>query len=275
MVGGAGNDTYRVDNAGDVVIEATGQGTDLVQSSVSFSLGGQYIENLTLTSTANINGTGNSLANVLTGNAGRNVLDGGTNADRMVGGAGNDTYRVDNAGDVVIEATGQGTDLVQSSVSFSLGGQYIENLTLTGTANINGTGNTLANILTGNSGANILDGGAGSDTLRGYAGADSFVFRDTLGSSNIDTIVDFNVAEDTIRLENSIFTAIAGTGTLTTAQFAANTSGAALDASDRIIYETDTGKLFYDSNGSAAGGQVQFALLDPGLALTHTDFFII
>ena len=160
-------------------------------------------------------------------------------------------------------------------MGFSLLGQYIENLTLTGTASINGTGNTLANVITGNSGANILDGGGGSDTLNGYAGADSFVFRDTLGSSNIDTIVDFNVAEDTIRLENSIFTAIAGTGTLTADQFAANASGTAVDASDRIIYETDTGKLLYDSNGSAAGGALQFAMLSPGLELTHTDFFII
>ena len=104
MVGGAGNDTYRVDNAGDVVVEANGQGTDTVQSSVSFSLGGQYIERLTLTGSANIDGTGNSLANLLTGNAGNNVLDGGAGADRMVGGAGNDTYRVDNAGDVVVES---------------------------------------------------------------------------------------------------------------------------------------------------------------------------
>ena len=275
MVGGAGNDTYRVDNAGDVVVEKSGQGTDTVQSSVSFSLGGQYIENLTLTGTAIINGTGNSLANTLTGNAGNNILDGGTNADRMVGGAGNDTYRVDNAGDVVVEKSGQGTDTVQSSVSFSLGGQYIENLTLTGTTAINGTGNSLANTLTGNAGANILDGGSNSDTLTGGAGADNFVFTTTLGSSNIDTIVDFNVAEDTIRLENAIFTAIIGTGTLTAAQFVANANGTATDSSDRIIYETDTGKLFYDSNGSAAGGQMQFALLDPGLALTHTDFFII
>ena len=165
--------------------------------------------------------------------------------------------------------TDEGTDPVQSSVSFSLGGQYIENLTLTGTANIDGTGNSLANLLTGNAGNNVLNGGGGSDTLRGDAGADSFVFRDTLGSSNIDTIVDFNVAEDTIRLENSIFTAITGTGTLTAAQFVANASGAAVDASDRIIYETDTGKLFYDSNGSAAGGAMQFAMLSTGLELTQ------
>ncbi len=167
------NDTYYVDNTGDTVIEANGAGTDQVSSTVSFSLAGQYLENLTLTGSGNINATGNSLANTLTGNSGNNVLNGGTGADAMAGGAGNDTYYVDNIGDTVIEAAGAGTDQVFSTVSFSLASQYAENLALTGSGNINGTGNALANTLTGNSGNNALSGGDGNDTLEGGAGTDT------------------------------------------------------------------------------------------------------
>jgi len=273
MVGSAGNDTYYVDNASDKVIEADGQGTDLVYSSLDFSLAGQYIENLTLMGSA-LGATGNSLANILTGNAGNNVLDGKAGADKMVGSAGDDTYYVDNAGDRVIEADDQGADLAYSSVDFSLAGQYIERLSLTGSA-LKATGNTLANTLAGNSRNNVLDGNTGADVMTGGGGSDAFVFSTSLVAGNVDTITDFNVAADTIRLSHTIFKAIVGTGTLSVAQFVANSSGTAQDAADRIVYETDTGKLFYDSNGSAAGGSVQFATLSPGLGLTNADFLIV
>ncbi|HSW12179.1 MAG TPA: hypothetical protein VLI06_05020 [Solimonas sp.] len=175
MTGGAGNDTYVVDSLGDVVNEVAGAGTDLVQSSVSFSLAGRHIENLQLNGSAAINGTGNSLGNVMTGNANNNLLDGGSGADTMTGGAGNDSFVVDNVGDVVSEISNGGTDLVQSSVSYSLAGLQIENLTLTGSGHNNATGNGLANVLVGNGGNNLLNGGAGIDTMAGGAGDDTYV----------------------------------------------------------------------------------------------------
>jgi Ca2+-binding RTX toxin-like protein len=249
-------------------------GTDTVRSSISYTLT-DNVERLTLTGTGALNGTGNTLANLLTGNTGSNAIDGKAGADTMRGGAGNDTYRVDNAGDQVQEIAGQGTDKVYSSVSYSLAGQYVENLTLTGSANINATGNGLANKLIGNSGNNVLNGGGGTDVMTGGGGLDTFVFSTSLVAGNIDTITDFSVVSDTLRLSSTVFNTIVGTGTLSAAQFAANTSGTARDANDRIIYETDTGKLFFDSNGSATGGAVQFATLAPGLALTNADFSIV
>ena len=173
MLGGFGDDTYVIDTSGDSVIELTGEGTDLIRSSITWTLPAE-VENLTLTGTAAINATGNALDNTLTGNAGNNLLNGAAGNDTLAGGSGNDTYVVDAIGDVVIEAPAQGTDLVQSAVSFTLGAD-IENLTLTGIAAIDATGNALANVLTGNGGANVLDGGAGLDTLVGGAGDDTYV----------------------------------------------------------------------------------------------------
>jgi Ca2+-binding RTX toxin-like protein len=161
MVGGTENDTYVVDNTGDVVTESANQGTDLVQSSITYGLS-STVENLTLTGSANINATGTSGINTLIGNSGNNTLNGLGGADIMMGGDGNDTFVVDDAGDSVSESAGQGTDLVQSSVTFTVGSN-IENLTLTGTAAINATGNSANNILVGNTGVNVLTGGAGDD----------------------------------------------------------------------------------------------------------------
>ncbi|WP_395021980.1 beta strand repeat-containing protein, partial [Dongia sp.] len=204
LVGGAGDDIYVVDNAGDVVTESTSEGTDLVRASVSYTLGSN-VENLTLTGTAAINGTGNTLDNVLTGNdaantltggAGNDTLNGGTGNDTLVGGAGNDTYVVDSAGDVITEGAGDVADLVQSSASNYTLGANVENLTLTGTGSISGTGNTLDNVLTGNSASNTLSGGGGNDTLDGGLGADTLAG----GTGNDTYLVDRN---DDLIIENA------------------------------------------------------------------------
>ncbi|MGH6770372.1 MAG: calcium-binding protein [Xanthobacteraceae bacterium] len=168
MYGGQGDDTYVIDNAGDGVFEGFNNGTDTVQSAVSFTLG-DNVERLTLTGSA-VSGTGNALANILTGNAAANVLNGLGGSDSMAGLGGNDTYIV-GAGDTVTELAGGGADLVSSTVSFVLGSN-VENLTLTGFVNINGVGNTLANVITGNSAVNVLRGSSGNDTLRGGLGND-------------------------------------------------------------------------------------------------------
>jgi ELWxxDGT repeat protein len=188
MIGGAGNDTYYVDNVGDIVTELAGGGTDTVFTTLASWTLPAEVDNLTLAGSAAGNATGNALANTLTGNAAANVLDGGLGADTMIGGAGDDTYVVDNAKDTVTEAANAGTDAVQSSISWTLG-KNLENLTLTGTAAINATGNELANVLQGNAGNNTLDGGLGNDTYlvgRG-SGADLIKDNDTK-AGNLDTL---------------------------------------------------------------------------------------
>ncbi len=197
LTGGLGDDTYVVDDRDDVVVENADEGTDTVHSAINYTLG-DNVENLTLTGTGNLKATGNALDNVLTGNDGNNVLNGGLGADTLIGGAGNDTYVVDDAGDAVAEDADAGTDIVLSSVSFALSDD-VENLTLTGSADIDATGNDLENILIGNKGDNILDGGLGDDTLIGGAGNDTYLFGPGSGQDvivekdatpgNLDTIL--------------------------------------------------------------------------------------
>ena len=196
MLGGAGNDVYFVDNAGDAVIENASEGADAVFSTAHFALSAN-VETLVLQGSDSLQGYGNNGANTLYGNTGGNLLNGMAGADVMRGGLGNDVYFVDNAGDMVFENVGEGTDAVFAAVDYTLSAN-VDTLVLQGASPLNGTGNGLDNKLFGNSGANTLigaggddrlDGGAGADVLQGDAGDDTFVFR--LGEADGDTVVDF------------------------------------------------------------------------------------
>ncbi|MCS6266817.1 MAG: hypothetical protein H2174_04545, partial [Vampirovibrio sp.] len=236
MVGGTGDDTYIIDSTSDVVTEALNEGTDTVQSSVSYTLGSN-LENLTLTGASAINGTGNTLNNTITGNASDNNLDGGTGVDTLIGGLGNDTYIVDSTTDTITEALNEGTDTVQSSVSYTLGSN-LENLTLTGASAINGTGNTLDNILTGNASDNNLDGGTGVDTLIGGAGNDTYIVDSTTdtitenaseGTDNVQSSVSYTLGSNLENLTLTGASAINGTGNTLNNTITGNASDNTLD----------------------------------------------
>ena len=203
LYGDWGNDTYIVNSVNDHVSElyngADAGGNDTVMSSITYGLGA-YIENLVLTGSASIGGSGNELNNVLTGNSGDNqlvgnggndTLDGGAGTNFLYGGAGDDTYYVNSVNDHVLEVQcgidQGGNDTVISSINYVLGA-YIENLVLTGSANLNGSGNSLDNHITGNDGNNqlaglggndVLDGGAGVNYLYGGAGNDTYYVHTT------------------------------------------------------------------------------------------------
>ena len=184
LIGGDGDDTYIVDDA-DKIVEEAGGGIDTVRSATSYVLG-DHLERLIATGLAAVTLTGNALDNTLVGNAaantlegdaGTDTLDGGAGADRLEGGVGDDLYRVDDAGDAVVELDDEGIDSVETSVSYTLAA-FVENLVAIGNAAINLTGNALANKLTGNAAENVLDGGAGADTLIGGDGDDIYIVDD-------------------------------------------------------------------------------------------------
>lgn len=237
----------------------------------------------------------------LIGAAGSDTLDGGADADIMEGGIGSDIYYVDDTGDQVVEAsfidpvTGKdkgGKDGVFSSVSFTLG-ENIENLTLTGTGNVNGTGNSIANkvigndgdnLLSGGSGKDILDGGAGDDRLTGGAGgdmltggagSDAFVFDVLTSSTDKDIIKDFISGEDRIEISQAAFSAFGSDhfGEISSTRFVVGTKALTID--QHLIYNSKTGALFYDDDGSGAHAAVQIALFTGHPALTANDLFLI
>ncbi|MDX2288903.1 MAG: calcium-binding protein [Hyphomicrobiaceae bacterium] len=254
LSGGTGNDTYFTDGS-DTIIEAASGGTDLVLSSVSHILA-LNVENLTLTGNAAINGTGNTLNNTIIASDANNVLDG-------LGGT--DTLSYASAAAAVTISLALTTDQVT-------GGSGIDRIA--GFENL--TGSVHSDVLTGSTGNNVIDGGLGSDSLTGGAGNDTFFFSQAIGATNVDTILDFSVPNDTIRLENTgtgRFNALTTTGTLAAAAF--KIGAGATDADDRVIYNSATGEIFYDADGNGALVQIRFAIVSPSLAMTNADFTIV
>jgi Ca2+-binding RTX toxin-like protein len=159
----------------------------------------------------------------------------------------------------------------------------VENLTASGTGWVSLTGNDLANTITGNTGRNTIKagygndkiyGGYGNDTLYGQSGKDVFVFNTKLSKyNNVDKIADYNKTYDTIYLENAIFKKLTKTGTLKKSYFTVGTKAA--DANDYIVYNSKTGYLYYDADGSGKGAAIAFAKLAAGLKMAYSEFKVI
>ena len=202
MVGGIGDDTYLVEKLYDQTFELPGEGLDTVIVYINNHQMQANIEVLIMGGSAGYRAIGNSAANRMVGNSGANTLDGAGGADTLLGGAGNDRYVVNDVGDVITEASGGGTDTVQSFINWTLGTE-LENLTLLSGA-IQGTGNALSNVLTGNAAANLLIGLQGNDFLEGGTGMDSLVGgtgNDVYGVERADDLILENPGEgtDTVR----------------------------------------------------------------------------
>jgi VCBS repeat-containing protein len=298
LKGGAGNDLYVVDDADDAVIEEkAADGTDQVKTTLTAYTLSAYVENLAYTGQDDFAGTGNELANLIQGNSGNDTLTGGAGNDTLKGGAGDDTYVV-GTGDTVIDTAG--TDAIETALAtFSLATlAQIENLSYTGTAAFNGTGNAFANALAGNGGNDILNGaggndvltgnagndkllggigndtlsgGAGSDMLTGGAGNDIFRF-DTQPDGLMDTITDFQAGIDRLLLDAAVF----GIDDFSVAGLIA-TSRDAMTAETRLVYEYDartrTGTLYFDEDGSGADhALLAIARLGNVASLAAVDF---
>ncbi|MCW9683233.1 calcium-binding protein, partial [Dolichospermum planctonicum UHCC 0167] len=279
LIGGLGDDIYIVDSITDIVTELTSGGTDTIQSSVTLTLAANF-ENLTLTGTAAINGTGNAVSNVLTGNganntltggAGNDTLDGGVGTDTLIGGLGDDIYIVDSITDIVTENANAGTDTQSTSVTLTLA-TNVENLTLTGTAAIDGTGNAANNVLTGNGADNTLDGGSGNDTLNGGEGVDVLIgglgddiyfvddSSDSItenangGTDTVNSTADYGLSEN---IENLILTgtaAINGTGNTANNTITGNAADNVLDGDagiDTLIGGLGSDTYFVDNSSDS------------------------
>ncbi len=283
LLGGDGNDTLRGGMGSDILTGGDGWGFD----SADYSDATSAVTANLITSTASggsgndtlsgIEGvTGSSSNDTLTGDANGNTLSGGKGDDWVMGGSGNDTLLggdkgfdwasySDAASAVTVDlamgiASGGSGDDTLSGIEAVIGSKFSD--TLTGDAN--------DNTLKGGAGNDTLDGKEGFNTLIGGSGNDVFKFTTT---GHIDTINDYNVAKDTIQLENGVFTALKTTGTLGAGQFKIGTQ--AVDANDFIIYNQATGELLYDADGSGAGAAIQVATVGVGLSMTNADIVVI
>ncbi|PSF35404.1 hypothetical protein C7H19_16625 [Aphanothece hegewaldii CCALA 016] len=259
--------------------------------------------NDTLTGTSNsekLQGLGGK--DNLSGLEGNDTLNGGVGNDTMSGGLGDDLYIVNSTSDHTLENSNEGIDAVRSSVNWTLGND-LENLILTGSSNLLGTGNPLNNSITGNDGDNILSGeegndnllaGAGNDTLTGGAGNDILTggtgndtltggdgadrFRFNAKDEGVDTITDFTSSlGDRIQISATGFAGGLVAGTLSSTRFISGVGvSAATNANQRFIYDTSNGALFFDADGNGGGfAATQIATLTGATALSNTHIVVI
>jgi Ca2+-binding RTX toxin-like protein len=298
--GGSGDDVYFV-STGDVISDSGG--FDTVYSDVSWGLA-STLENLTLTGTAAGTLNGNALNNLLIGNnADNGSINGRAGNDTMFGMGGDDTFDMSSGGTSTYGTDsidgGTGADTVdfganaRSALTIDLeagtmsggGDGGIGSATLVSIENFVGgafadhaTGNGDANFLYGGGGNDTLSGGRGNDRLEGAAGNDDYVFAVTPAPAHADTVVGFVSGADKIVLDAAFHSNIGASGNFTAgdARFAAGagfTSGR--DASDRVVYDTANGQLWYDADGSGAGAAHLIATLQGNPALAATDIAVI
>jgi Ca2+-binding RTX toxin-like protein len=266
LVGGRGNDIYVADDIGEVVIEKTGEGMDVLMSYVVHSALHDNVENLLLMGPQCLSGKGNALSNMIVGNLndnsliggggndtlsggdGDDELDGCSGADVLLGGKGNDIYFVDAAGDVVSEQENEGIDTVQSSLSYVLAAN-LEELILTGLERINGTGNAENNVISGNLADNFLDGAGGADSLAGGQGNDVYTV-----DSALDVVTE-KVGEGTDQICSSVALSLADNVEVLVLTGAAAIWGAG-NALDNLIRGNE--------NGNGLGGGYGTDVLEGG-----------
>jgi Ca2+-binding RTX toxin-like protein len=309
LVGGSGSDTYGVYNSGTVITENVNEGNDSVWTMVNYTLA-ENVESLYLV--GSITGIGNDGSNVISGygfgdnsifglggddvlygGEGSDYLNGGTGSDYLNGGtgsdvldgsgggasldtfageAGNDTYGVYNSATIIIENAGEGNDSVWTAVNYTLAAN-VEHLYLVG--DVTGIGNAENNTIFGfGTGNNIIDGGAGNDNLFGGAGSDTFI----LSKTSTDSIGDFAVGSDKLQISASTFGGGLVAGILSGGQLLSGSTvgaGSATNAAQRFLYNTTTGALYFDANGSAAGNGVQIATLATQPGISGNDFSIV
>jgi Ca2+-binding RTX toxin-like protein len=294
MNGGAGNDVYFVDDVGDVVNELPGEGNDTVFSTAHFRLSAN-VETLILQGSADLQGYGNTSINTIYGGAGNDLLNGDADADLMAGGAGNDAYFVDNFADAVFENPGEGNDTVFSSAHFRLS-PNVENLILQGSADLQGYGNNLSNVLYGNVGSNILNGEGGVDAMFGGAGNDAYFVDNTSDAAienanegidtvyatahyrlgaNVENLVlqgSFNLQAYGNDLSNAIF-GNAGSNAVNGGAGADMLTGG--EGNDAFIFEAGQAAgdtvVDFDGKGTAAGDWLLFVGYGPGATFTNVD----
>lgn len=232
---GAGRDVVRLGAGNDILYAGTGADT-------AFGEAGNDMLN------------GDAGADLLYGGADNDTLLGGSEADRLLGQSGRDALLGEAGGDRL--EGGSGNDTL-------IGGEDDDRL-------LGGTGD---DYLTGDAGADLLVGGAGADTLIGGVGADRFILDQPPGGANVDILAGFEVDLDLIFLSRADFAGLGPIGALAAARF--HIGAGAADASDRIIYDSGTGFLWYDRDGTGPLAKVKIAEMNAGLALDAGDFRII